>query len=100
MSKASKQRAVDPPLETRNSTFDIVDRAWTSRDDHTKDDGGDEWDCEHNEDDIKQNGYHDNEENIYALLPLMYPIHLWTQLALARNKYSSRIIQGKMVQQN
>ena len=28
VSKAREQRATDPPLETRNSTFDILDRAW------------------------------------------------------------------------
>ena len=34
VSKARKQRAVEPPLETLNSTFEIFDRACDDRIDH------------------------------------------------------------------
>ena len=77
MSKASKQRAVDPPLNTRNSTFVIVDRAWSSHDDWERDDEGYESYGEHDDnDDIGSVNILIMGKIFCAMSPLMYPIHL------------------------
>ena len=70
VSKVRKQRAVEPPLETRNSTFEIFDRACHGQIDHYCDD------MVMNKPILGNVDYYGNMGTSNAVLPLKFPIHL------------------------